>query len=149
MSKGRMLLVLGVVMAALAVPQAASAAAPASVFGGAVPCTVQGDGVDFCGSTAPARTTIPAFDGVPIDVNVAFPNPAQFGDGPYPLMMMFHGYGGGKLSLAQMHRWLDQGYATFTMTDQGFRESCGSAASKAAAGAACDNGYVRLIDNRY
>src|ERR1044072_8136208 len=64
-------------------------------------------------------------------------------------MIMFHGYGGGKLTLAQMYRWLDAGYATFTMTDRGFRESCGSAASKAAGGAACDNGYVRLIDTRY
>jgi hypothetical protein len=149
MSKGRMLLALGTLAVGLTLPQTASAAHPASVFGGAVPCAAQGDGVTYCGSTAPARTTVPSFEGVPIDVNVAFPNEAQFGPPPYPLMMMFHGYGGGKLSLAQMHRWLDQGYATFTMTDQGFRESCGSPASKAAGGAACDNGYVRLIDNRY
>ena len=51
-------------------------------------------------------------------------------------MMMFHGYGGGKLGLDAMHRWLDRGYAAFSMTDRGFRESCGSAASQAAAGAA-------------
>ncbi|MDX6581929.1 MAG: type transport system ATP-binding protein [Solirubrobacterales bacterium] len=147
--RGKKLLVLGAIVGAFALPQAAQAAPPASVFAGTVPCTVQGDGVDFCGSTAPARTTVPAFDGVPIDVNVALPDPAQFGSGPYPLMMMFHGYGGGKFNLATMHRFLDRGYATFTMTDRGFRESCGSPASKAAAGAACDNGYVRLIDNRY
>ncbi len=35
------------------------------------------------------------------------------------------------------------------MTDRGFHESCGSAASRAAAGSACDDGYIRLIDNRY
>ena len=35
------------------------------------------------------------------------------------------------------------------MTDRGFRESCGSAASQAAALGECADGYVRLIDNRY
>ena len=98
----------------------------------------------------PPRSTVPAWDGVPIDVNVAFPpEPASGPDGNYPLMMMFHGYGGEKLGLAAMQRWLDRGYATFSMTDRGFHESCGSAASQAAAAGACANGYVRLIDNRY
>ncbi len=54
---------------ALAFAPAAQAAIP-SVFGGAVPCTVAADGVRECGGSA---TTVPAFDGVPIDVNVAFP----------------------------------------------------------------------------
>ena len=89
-------------------------------------------------------------DGVPIDVNVAFPpEPASGPDGNFPLVMMFHGYGGDKIGLGAMQHWLDHGYATFSMTDRGFHESCGSAASKTAAGAACDDGYVRLIDNRY
>ena len=48
-----------------------------------------------------------------------------------------------------MQHWLDRGYATFSMTDRGFHESCGSQASKDAAPAACANGYIRLIDNRY
>ncbi len=64
-------------------------------------------------------------------------------------MMMFHGYGGGKLGLGSMQHWLDRGYATFSVTDRGFRESCGSALSQSAASGACANGYVRLIDNRY
>ena len=59
-----------------------------------------------------------------------FPAEADFGPGPYPLMMMFHGYGGGKIGLGSMQHWLDRGYATFSMTDRGFRESCGSAASQ-------------------
>ena len=63
--------------------------------------------------------------------------------------MLFHGYGGGKIGLDQMQRLLDRGYATFSMTDRGFRESCGSAASQAADPAGCANGYVRLIDTRY
>ncbi len=135
-------------LTALALPQAAAAAPPASALG--VACSPAAGGVTFCGSSSP-RSTAPAFDGVPIDVNVAFPNEAQFGSGPYPLIMMFHGYGGGKLGLSAMQPWLDRGYATFSMTDRGFRESCGTAASKAAAvpAGACDTGYVRLIDNRY
>ena len=48
-----------------------------------------------------------------------------------------------------MQHWLDRGYATFSMTDRGFHESCGSQASQDAAPAACANGYIRLIDNRY
>ncbi|HEY8001477.1 MAG TPA: acetylxylan esterase [Solirubrobacterales bacterium] len=144
----RKLLVLTGLLGAFALPQAAQGAIT-DVFGTDVSCTVQGDGVRFCGSSSP-RSTSKAFDGVPIDVNVAFPPvPASGPDGNYPLMMMFHGYGGGKIGLSAMHRWLDRGYATFSMTDRGFRESCGSPASKAADPAGCATGYVRLIDNRY
>ena len=134
-------------LAALLLPSTAAAAPPASVFGGAVPCSVQGDGTTFCTDTP--RSTVPAWDGVPIDVNVGLPSEADFGPGPYPLMMMFHGYGGDKIGKSGMQRWLDAGYATFSMTDRGFHESCGSVVSQVAAGAACDDGYVRLIDNRY
>ena len=147
-SRGRKLLVLAGLVGAIALPQTAEAAI-SDVFGTDVTCTVQGDGVRFCGSDSP-RSTSKAFDSVPIDVNVAFPPaPASGPDGNFPLMMMFHGYGGGKFGLSAMQRWLDRGYATFSMTDRGFRESCGSAASKAADPAGCAAGYVRLIDNRY
>ena len=126
---GKKFVVLVATLGALLVPQAANAAIP-SVFGGAVTCTVQPDNVRFCGSSSP-RSTVPTFDGVPIDVNVAFPPaPASGPDGNYPLVMMFHGYGGSKLGLTAMQRWLDQGYATFSMTDRGFHESCGSTASQ-------------------
>ncbi|MCB0875284.1 MAG: acetylxylan esterase [Solirubrobacterales bacterium] len=142
------LIVFAAFAAALVAPQAAQATI-SSVFDGDVACTVQGDGVRFCGSSTP-RSTSEAWDGVPIDVNVAFPpEPASGPDGDFPLVMMFHGYGGGKIGLGGMQHWLDKGYATFSMTDRGFRESCGSAASKAADPSGCANGYVRLIDNRY
>lgn len=147
----RKLIVLCASLAALVAPAAAQAAIP-SVLGAAgtdVACAVQADGVRFCGSDAP-RSTSKAFDSVPIDVNVAFPpEPASGPDGNFPLVMMFHGYGGGKIGLSAMQHWLDQGYATFSMTDRGFRESCGSPASKAADPTGCAAGYVRLIDNRY
>ena len=48
-----------------------------------------------------------------------------------------------------MHRWLDRGYATFSMTDRGFHESCGNAASVAADPTGCAKGYIRLMDDRY
>jgi len=135
-----------VLAAGLAAPATAHAAIDSAL---GVSCTVQADGVRFCGSTSP-RSTVPAWDGTPIDVNVAFPPaPAHGRDGKYPLVMLFHGYGGAKLGLSSMQPWLDRGYAAFSMTDRGFRESCGSAASRAAAAGACDKGYVRLIDNRY
>ena len=144
----RNVVLLVAVVASLAVAPNAGAAIP-SVFGGEVACTVQGDGVRFCGSSSP-RSTVDAFDGVPLDVNVAFPpEPASGPDGGFPLVMIFHGYGGGKLGLSTMQRFLDRGFATFSMTDRGFRESCGSIASRAADPTGCAAGYVRLIDTRY
>lgn len=136
--------------AALLAPQAASAAI-SDVFDGDVECQIQGDGVRFCSNFgAEVRSTTKTFDGVPLDVNVAFPPaPASGPDGEYPLVMLFHGYGGRKLGLEAMQRFLDAGYATFSITDRGFHESCGSAASRAADPSGCAAGYVRLIDTRY
>jgi predicted acyl esterase len=144
-------------LTALLVGISALALAPAaraditSVFGDDVGCTTQGDGVRFCGSTSP-RSTTPTFDGVPIDVNVAFPPAPESGpDGPYPLIMVFHGYGQDKQvgNLSSMQHWLDQGYATFSMTERGFGESCGSKASRDADPSGCAAGYIRLMDDRY
>ncbi len=144
----RKLIAISVVFAGLIFAPAANAAIT-SVFGGDVSCSVQTGGVRFCGSTAP-RSTSKAFDNVPIDVNVAFPPaPASGSDGNYPLVMMFHGYGGSKLDLNAMNRWLSRGYATFSMTDRGFNESCGNAASVAADPTNCADGYIRLMDDRY
>ena len=138
--------ILAATVAALVVAPSAEATIDSAL---GVSCTVQGDGVRFCGSSSP-RSTTPTWDGTPIDVNVAFPpEPASGPDGNFPLVMMFHGYGGGKIGLSGMERWLDRGYATFSMTNRGFRESCGSPAAQAAGGLECADGYVRLIDNRY
>ena len=101
------------VAGALLAPATAQAAPPVSVFNSnepPVPCTVQADGITFC--TAVPRSTVDSpVDGVPIDVNVAFPDESEFGSGPYPLMMMFHGYAGVKMGLGPMRRWLQRGYA--------------------------------------
>ena len=146
----RKLTVLLVLISALSLAPATRADIT-SVFGGAVSCTPQGNGVRFCGSTSP-RSTTPTFDGVPIDVNVAFPPaPGSGPDGPYPLIMLLHGYGADKQvgDLSSAQHWLDQGYATFSMTERGFGESCGSPASRAADPSGCADGYIRLMDDHY
>src|SRR5689334_7946615 len=85
----------------LAVAPAANAAI-SSVFNGDVSCSVQGDGVRFCGNTSP-RSTSKTWDGMPIDVNVAFPPaPSSGPDGPYPLIIIGHGYGGSKVGQGTM-----------------------------------------------
>jgi predicted acyl esterase len=128
-----------------------------SVFdqaGSPVPCSVQSSGVRLCDETAFApprpRSTVKAFDGAPIDVRVAFPKTSATGpDGPYPLMMVFHRYGGSKLPLQSLTGWLARGYATLSMTERGFGESCGTQAARDADSAGCANGYIRLMDTRY
>ncbi len=134
---------------ALAMVAALCAAAPAaadveSVFDGSVPCATEADGVRFCGG---ADTVVATFDGVPIDVNVALPPAAAAGpDGAYPLIMMFHGWGGTEYGLDSMRRFLDRGYAVFSMSDRGWGDSCGGQTSKTGA---CAEGYNRLMDTRY
>jgi predicted acyl esterase len=130
--------------AALWGPAAASAEV-SSVFGGEVACSMQPSGVRFCGSTEP-RSTAKSFDGAPIDVNVALP---PGGDGPFPTVMLFHGYGGSKLGLAEMQPWLERGYAAFSMTDRGFHQSCGTAEARAVDPSGCAKGYIHLMDDRW
>ncbi|HTU13641.1 MAG TPA: acetylxylan esterase [Solirubrobacterales bacterium] len=150
------------IFSALTFATNAGAAIP-DVFDGAVECEVQTapllpgqpsyEGQRWCGTggTSPlARSTVKTFDGVPIDVNVAFPEAPESGpDGPYPLVMVFHGYGQSKIAFAGMQRWLRKGYAVFSMTDRGFHESCGTPPSRLADPAGCADGYVRLLDTRY
>ena len=142
---------LAVAIVAIAFFASASSASAdiTSVFKGDVTCAAQGDGVRFCGSSSP-RSTTKTFDGMPIDVNAAFPPaPASGPDGPYPMIVIGHGYGGSKFGLSDMQPFLDRGYATFSMTDRGFGESCGSAGSRAADPIGCAKGYIRLMDDRY
>lgn len=125
------------------VASAPARAAVPSVFGGAVPCQAEADGVRFCGGP---DTTVPTFDGVPIDVNVALPPAASDGDGNYPLIMLFHGWGGSEYELSAMRRFVSRGYAVFSMSDRGWGGSCGGQTSKTGA---CAQGHNRLMDTRY
>jgi dienelactone hydrolase len=152
------------------VPQAI-AAPPSSIYGGQIPCTTlaQPDGRTICSGPGgdpespnlehpepnqAVANTVPSWDGTPIDVNVVLPNAQEFGPGPYPLAMYFHGFGGGKESPnGDLKRFTDAGMAAFSMTERGFKFSCGKAQAIAALNAdtpgVCDNGYIHLMDLRY
>ena len=160
------LAVLGLLVGVLASPGPADARVK-RVFGGAVKCSERAGGIQFCGSVridgtpTPVRTLARSWDGTAIDVNFALPKGSAKRKRPYPLVMLFHGYGGSKLGIddtggglanpfASMRPWLEAGYATFSMSDRGFDESCGTAASRAAVpAAACRNGFNHLLDTRY
>jgi len=152
--------VLGALVAALALaPTPALADSPTtSVFGGAVNCITrpagdatagqrwcEGDGNQFNVSVAPS------FDGTPIDVEVAFPPaPATGPDGKFPVVGIYHGYGSSKILASDANtaqRWLQQGYAVFSMTDRGFYGSCGVYVPVKPP--ACANGYIHLMSNAY
>lgn len=147
------------------VPQAQGAIT--SVFDGELNCTTQPqpDGRVLCsgpggspdaapGSNNAVANTVPSHDGVPIDINVAFPNAAEFGEGPYPLAMYFHGFGGGKEGFnSDLKRFTDLGFAAFSMTERGFKFSCGKPNAITTLNnnetGVCDQGFIRLMDTRY
>ncbi len=155
--------VLIALIASLAVVQSANAEIT-SVFNGKLPCVTTPSGVRECSgpggspSDAPASNkaderTVESWDGTPIDINVAFPDADKFGDGPYPMAMYFHGFGGGKEGFGgDLKRFTDMGMAAFSMTERGFKFSCGEANAITAletAGKNCDNGFIHLMDTRY
>jgi hypothetical protein len=132
--------------AALAAPMAE--AAPPLPFGHA--CVPQ-DGVLFC-PTASDADRVPSWDGVPLDVDVTLP---PTGDGPFPTILMMHGWGGSKTSF-ETHSpdgsynnvyYASRGYAVVTYTARGWGRSCGAAESRTSP--ACDRGWIRLADHRY
>ncbi len=144
---------------ALAASAAASSTAP---FGHA--CVAQ-NGVRFCPTTDLA-SRIPSFDGVPLDVDVTLP--AQ-GKGPFPTIVMLHGFGGSKTDFesatpagqapeetgsgSTVYRYNNdfyarRGYAVLNYTARGFGNSCGGGATGDHSGA-CGLGYIRLSDSRY
>jgi hypothetical protein len=152
MFKFRTLLVLSGVIAGLVLPAAAGATIT-QVFG-SVTCTTQPTGATagqrWCGSTA--GTTVPSWDGTPIDVSVAFP-PATSSDNDYSVVGVYHPWGSTKIlpSSTTAQRWLTQGYAVFSMSDRGWGSSCGSPSKPANTlkAAPCEAGYIHLISRKY
>jgi predicted acyl esterase len=136
-------------LAALTLVPAARADFP-TLYGGDVSCAVQpakGD-VRLCGG----ETT--TWDGkTQIDVNVVLPpQPGSGADGPYPLIGVFHGWGGSKLGLedARIQDWAQRGYAVFSMSDRGWGDSCGGQdPDRLSEPLACAAGYNHLLDTRY
>ncbi|HEU5254244.1 MAG TPA: CocE/NonD family hydrolase [Solirubrobacterales bacterium] len=121
-----------------------------ALYGGDVACAEQpanGD-VRLCGG----ETT--TWDGkTQIDVNVVLPpQPGSGDDGPYPLIGVFHGWGGQKLGLddARLLDWAQRGYAVFSMSDRGWGDSCGGMdPDRLLEPEACAAGYNHLLDSRY
>lgn len=149
--------VLGGVVALLLVALVGAPAAQAdfpTLYGGDVPCAEQpshGD-VRLCGG----KTT--TWDGVTeIDLNVVLPPQPSGADGPYPVIGVFHGWGGEKIGLEderygpQIQQWAEAGYVVFSMSDRGWGNSCGSEDPDrlAKAATACKEGYNHLMDDRY
>ena len=148
----RKLVLVSVVLGSLFAASSAHAAIPSAL---GITCNVNAtDQVRECGNNAP-RSTAASFDGTPIDVNIAFP-PASAGDGPFPLIIIGHGYGGSKIGFGApnttqgLREFTSRGFAAFSMTDRGFHESCGTNAAITAAAGACDAaGWVHLMDDRF
>jgi predicted acyl esterase len=137
---------------------AAQAAPPAAVFGGGAPCTAQ----PLNGNVIACSGFAESFDGTKISVNVFLP-PETSGDGPFPLIGDFHGWGGSKQGLntiepvegltleqkdARIQHWAEEGYAVFSMSDRGWGLSCG-AADPGKGLPNCANGYNHLMDDRF
>src|ERR1700760_1015186 len=123
----RNLIALAAAMALLALVIPATAGATINSVFGTVTCTEQtgaNAGQRWCGNSA--NTTVPSFDGTPIDVSVGFPV-ATGEDKSYPVIGLYHGWGGSKItpSSATAQRFLKLGYAVFSITDRGWGSSCG------------------------
>jgi hypothetical protein len=143
-----------------------AAAAPATVFGGhtisgqGIPCAAS-SGYVVChgtdgGSSGP-DLRLKSFDGQPLEAYVILP---PTGNGPFPLIVQSHGYGGSaggpndnEFFGPTAAQWTKDGYAVLQLTARGFGDSCGkqSIESETAAhyAATCQNGFVRLDDERY
>jgi len=137
------------VLAALVVVPAARADFP-SLYGGDLSCSAQAasGNVRLCGGETAT------WDGkTQIDVNVVLPPaPSAGADGPYPLIGVFHGWGGSKIGLGdpRVQDWAESGYAVFSISDRGWGESCGATdPDRLAEPEACAAGYNHLLDTRY
>jgi fermentation-respiration switch protein FrsA (DUF1100 family) len=148
------------VLAALGAPAAGQAAAPPAPFGHA--CQPQ-NGVLFCPTASDAQR-VPSFDGVPLDVDVTLP---PMGNGPFPAIVMLHGFGGSKTDFeavtAEGQRpngtiaptlfhnnnvfYAKRGYAVVNYSARGFGRSCGRPDSRNVPG--CARGWLHLGDQRY
>src|SRR4051794_20831412 len=128
-------------------------------------------GVRFCQGDG-GIDRIPTFDGVPLDADVTLP-PASAGEGPFPTIVMLHGWGGSKTSFESdgpagnsttNHQtyhynniWFaQQGYAVLNYSARGWGNSCGNASSRTAdcqrqiqnGGDRSATGWIHLKDRR-
>jgi fermentation-respiration switch protein FrsA (DUF1100 family) len=142
------------VFAAATLAMASVAAAEPAPFGHA--CKAQ-DGVRFCPTETLAQR-VPTFDSVPLDADVTLP---PEGAGPFPTIVMIHGWGGDKTSFETSTPagdgnqtfdynniyYAQHGYAVLNYSARGWGNSCGSPSSREDPG--CKEGWLRLADQRY
>jgi predicted acyl esterase len=139
-------------LAALACAPAARASINTVFNDGETPeaCAAKAGGIRVC------QGVTETFDGVTnIDVNVIFP-PASQGDGPFPVIGWFHGWGFTKLGVDRdgnatdrAKDWAQRGYAVFSMSDRGWGNSCGGLdPQRLTDPAGCADGYAHLMDTR-
>jgi predicted acyl esterase len=157
MKTGRCTLLSGGLLAAviaLAIAGASAQAAEPAPFGHA--CKAQ-NGVRFCPTETLAQR-VRTFDGVPLDVDVTLP---PSGTGPFPTIVMLHGWGGSKADFESttpagdgnetFHYnniyYAQHGYAVLNYSARGWGNSCGAPASREDSG--CKEGWIRLADQRY
>ncbi|MGH2991581.1 MAG: alpha/beta hydrolase [Solirubrobacterales bacterium] len=130
-----------VVLFAVAAPRAAADPIPSAL---GIPCEPGPGGIQEC--TGSIDTRVASFDGVPLDVDLAFPPSAQ--DGPHPLIVYLHGWGGSKNGAAVDTVGLAQrGYAVMAYSARGFGNSCGAESSRVGPG--CARGWIHLADTRF
>lgn len=156
--KKSLALIFGVVVALMMAPSAN--AAISQVFqntGTPLNCALDGT-YSYCGNpvNVPASpTSVASFDGTPLDVVVALPGDAAAIDGPYPIVGMFHGWGGNKINLKTdptAQALLAQGFIVFSMTDRGWSGSCGGPSvpiDNSTKAWPCTQGYIHLMHNAY
>jgi predicted acyl esterase len=143
---------------ALLAPGAASAAkaqaAEPAPFGHA--CKAE-NGVRFCPTETLAQR-VPSFDGVPLDADVTLP---ATGKGPFPTIVMLHGWEGSKAEFESTTPagdgnetydynniyYAQHGFAVVNYSARGWGNSCGTPTSREGAG--CAEGWIRLADQRY
>jgi hypothetical protein len=138
---------------ALIAPPATAADSSPRPFGHA--CALEQSGVRFC-PTASLGQRVSSFDKAPLDVDVTLP---ATGKGPWPTIVMVHGYGGTKTAFEYPgangggdhfnNVWFaKQGYAVVNLSVRGAGDSCGNTQSRAGY-PACDDVEFELGDQRY
>lgn len=106
-------------------------------------------GQRFCSGTP---STVPSWDGTPIDVAVTLPAARADGpDGGYPALVVLGGWTDGKetpvaFDGSDTQRWARRGYAVVSLTPRGFGASCGPETTDPAP---CAHGYTHLGHRAY
>jgi hypothetical protein len=130
-----------VAIVAAAAPRASAEEIPSAL---GIPCAPGSGGIQEC--TGSVATRVSSWDGVPLDVDLTFPPAAH--DGPHPLIVYLHGWGGSKSGPAvDVEALAREGYAVMAYSARGFGDSCGSEDSRDAPG--CARGWIHLADARF